>query len=97
MNIREKIAALKDIINDATLLIGKVRSECSHENGEYHYDSCTGNYCPSDDEYWRQNFCLDCGKVWTEYSEDSDGKRNPMYTKNPGSEQSNWKERRRML
>lgn len=91
MNTKEKVLALESIIHDAQESLRAVRYACTHENGEYVYECNTGNWCPSDDIYWRTNQCFDCGKRWTEDSEDYDGVKNPKYTKDPGP---NWKERK---
>jgi len=37
---------------------------CTHPNVTKKYDSDTGNYCKSDDRYWIEYTCPDCGKFW---------------------------------
>lgn len=38
---------------------------CTHTNATHENKANTGNYSPSDDEYWTNHKCPDCGKSWT--------------------------------
>lgn len=91
MDTKQKIVELEAIIEEAQRQLSIVRQKCTHENGEYIYEGNTGNWCPSDDCYWRTNQCHDCGKRWIEDSEGYDGTKNPKYTKDPGP---NWKQKK---
>jgi len=37
---------------------------CSHEHVIVIHKADTGNWCKSDDRYWTENTCQDCGKRW---------------------------------
>lgn len=66
----------KQINNKKTKIINKIdywanqyrelQSECTHEYKESIYKSDTGNYDPSEDCYWMEHACPDCGKKWRE-------------------------------
>lgn len=93
MDIRAKISELNSIISKARHHIIQLRSNCPHKEGYYVYGGDSGNWCPSDDCYWKNFTCLDCGKEWTEYSELPGGRRNPNYHQNPIGD---WNEKRLM-
>ena len=44
-----------------------LQEECIHEHKRIEHKSDTGNYDPSDDIYWVEHECFDCGKFWMEY------------------------------
>lgn len=52
-----------------------IQDNCEHGNIAYKYKSNTGNYCPSDDSYWVDIKCLDCGCRKTYYDDDKEGYR----------------------
>lgn len=89
MNISEKKDAIQQVIVDAKALLKSLQEECPHESGSYAYGSNTGNWCPSDDSYWRNHHCSDCDGQWREWSEDNYGVKNPEYSRDLGSL---WKE-----
>ena len=37
---------------------------CPHTNATHVNKADTGNYSSSDDSYWTDHKCLDCGKTW---------------------------------
>lgn len=43
-----------------------LQASCPHSGHLFKYRSNTGNYSPSDDSYWTEHTCDDCGKYWTE-------------------------------
>jgi hypothetical protein len=60
---------MKNIINKQKLIISKayqkikdLQKSCPHKNVNAAYKSDTGNYDPSEDIYWVEVSCLDCGK-----------------------------------
>lgn len=90
MNIREKKEALLAIVNDAQVMLLDLRKECPHMIGEYIYKGDSGNWSSSDDSYWKELTCSDCGKRWVE-DHKIDGVRNPAYHTNP---EGMWRELR---
>jgi len=42
-----------------------LQAECTHENKTMKYRGDTGNWDRSDDCYWIEHNCPDCGKHWT--------------------------------
>ena len=42
------------------------QNECKHPFAGKTHKSDTGNYSKSDDRYWTEFECPDCGKRWTE-------------------------------
>lgn len=41
-----------------------IQDNCKHEKVTFTYGSDTGNYCKSDDWYWKDYTCPDCSKQW---------------------------------
>lgn len=85
MDIFEKHQALQQIVKEAQMHIVTLRKECPHEIGTYIYKGNSGNWCESDDSYWKEMICGHCGKLWNEWYE-VDGIRNPAYYNNPNGE-----------
>ncbi|ANA49194.1 hypothetical protein PMW_69 [Pseudomonas phage phiPMW] len=69
MEISDKHTAILQIINDAHLLLGKLRQECEHPNYTGKYNANTGNWCSDDDTYWIDFHCPDCGMTRTAYAD----------------------------
>lgn len=42
-----------------------IQKNCKHLNHTEKHGGDTGNYDPSQDCYWTNFECLDCGKMWT--------------------------------
>lgn len=38
---------------------------CQHPDATHKNKADTGNYDPSNDQYWTEHVCPDCGKHWT--------------------------------
>lgn len=45
--------------------IREIQESCLHPNKVTVHKGDTGNYDPSQDCYWTENKCPDCGKFWT--------------------------------
>lgn len=58
----EILSKIRKLSEELTIL----QSECHHLNVVKKYRSDTGNYSKSDDSYWAEFNCPDCGKHWTE-------------------------------
>ena len=43
----------------------QLQEECTHDNSTYKAGGNTGNWSASDDWYWYDWDCPDCGKWWT--------------------------------
>jgi len=60
---------VKDILTQILQLteqLTQIRNKCKHKNKTYTYSASTGNYDPSNDRYWKNYECPDCGKKWSE-------------------------------
>ena len=60
---------LQEIKNEIDLLEIEVlnfQSKCRHTNAVHQYCGNSGNYDRSQDSYWIEFHCYDCGKYWTE-------------------------------
>jgi hypothetical protein len=42
-----------------------LRITCQHPTPTFQYKGSSGNYDPSDNSYWMEWHCPDCGKKWT--------------------------------
>ena len=58
--------ALQAQIKEASDRINVLRSKCKHKKAVKTYGSNTGNYDPSNDGYWTEYSCPECGRYWTE-------------------------------
>ena len=81
--INKKYLKLLQKATDVSKKIKELQHECPHEHLLGTYCSNTGNRCRSDDTYWVDFVCEDCGKVWSEDQEHLryDTKRNAQVTK----------------
>ena len=64
--IRTRHSALKRIMTRTTDKLKALQEECTHPMAEKINRADTGNYDPSQDSYWRDCTCPDCGKFWKE-------------------------------
>jgi len=46
--------------------LSQLQESCPHKNADYVPRGSSGNYDPSNDSYWYDITCLDCGKRWVE-------------------------------
>jgi len=65
-SVRDRRRRLELISEAARDAIGELQQQCDH-SGEvtYKYAGSSGNWSKSDDEYWMEWHCMDCGKHWT--------------------------------
>jgi hypothetical protein len=66
MKIRNAVKRLEDKITKLYNDIKDIRETCPHEHLQGKFGANTGNWCSSDDSYWVDFVCQDCGKRWTE-------------------------------
>ncbi len=64
--IRERREELQAVIRTYSDRLQELKNLCSHPSATKENKSSTGNYDPSQDAYWRECVCPDCGKLWTE-------------------------------
>lgn len=64
--VREAVAELDAKIQELTQQKYKLQSRCRHTNAVAEYQADTGNWCKSDDAYWVDIRCYDCGHRWQE-------------------------------
>ena len=65
-SIQSILKQIEDLQQD----LKEARLKCKHTRVIYSYESNTGNYDPSEDAYWNDITCIDCGKRQTYYSEE---------------------------
>jgi hypothetical protein len=64
--IREKRESIQRSIDCATEDMLALREQCTHPNATKIPKSDTGNWDRSQDAYWNDCTCPDCGKHWSE-------------------------------
>lgn len=60
----KKILRLQKKIGELYLKIAEEREKCEHKNLTIKYGADTGNWCRSDDTYWLDVKCDDCGQTF---------------------------------
>lgn len=64
--IKQAVYTLEASIQEAKAKIKHIQEyKCSHPNATKEYKADTGNYSKSDDRYWIDYSCPDCGKHWS--------------------------------
>lgn len=64
--VREAVADLDARIQELTEQKYELQSRCRHTNAVAEYCGNTGNWSKSDDNYWIDIRCYDCGHRWQE-------------------------------
>jgi hypothetical protein len=64
--IREKRENIQRNMDMANANLLALREQCTHPNAKKENKSSTGNWDRSQDAYWKECVCPDCGKRWTE-------------------------------
>lgn len=65
ISIKKKIERINIKINALNEEIKTTQESCPHADLEYKYGGSSGNYDRSQDDYWLDWKCNDCGKRWT--------------------------------
>jgi hypothetical protein len=63
--IKRKRITIQNKINLLREQLGELQNLCKHPNVEKKYGGDSGNYDPSQDCYWIDWNCPDCGSRWT--------------------------------
>ena len=63
---RKRLEEIKKAIDSLATELENFQSKCRHTNAVHQYCGDSGNYDPSQDHYWIEFRCYDCGKFWTE-------------------------------
>lgn len=63
--MKKNIQKLIDKIEKAEEDLEKARNECPHVNTVEKCCGDRGNFDPSNDSYWTEYTCKDCGKFWS--------------------------------
>jgi len=63
-DIKDKVQRIKNMQEKLTSELQQLQASCPHENKQGEYKGDTGNWSSSDDSYWIDARCLDCGKTW---------------------------------
>lgn len=66
IKVARKRIKIERKISDLQTELKQLQEECGHPNLEKKYGSDTGNYDRSQDCYWTDYNCPDCGKRWCE-------------------------------
>jgi hypothetical protein len=64
--IRESREEVKAQIMHYTNELLAIQGGCAHPDAVKENKASTGNWSSSDDSYWKECSCPDCGKLWTE-------------------------------
>lgn len=64
--IQEQRVDIQKRIQRAKDELVALQDRCTHPNALKENKASTGNWSQSDDSYWKECFCLDCGKLWRE-------------------------------
>lgn len=65
--IKRRLETLTKRSNAVKLEILQLQESCMHVNKLGILGSNTENWCKSDDTYWVDHTCSDCGKYWRDY------------------------------
>jgi len=65
--IHKKVKDLQLEISRLRKEIDELMEQCPHTHTVHAYGGNTGNWSKSDDCYWIDFKCYDCGKRWTKY------------------------------
>ena len=71
LNILQRRIQIEQEIAQAYMNLKSLQEECTHPSLIGVFKADTGNWCPSDDAYWVDFKCPDCGKHWTEDQSDT--------------------------
>ena len=63
---RAQVTQLDQQIEELVRQRNELRSRCRHLHAVAKYGSNTGNYDPTQDCYWVDFHCYDCGRRWRE-------------------------------
>jgi hypothetical protein len=63
--IKERYDQLIKRLNRVQNELLELKEECHHPNVIKKHGSNTGHLCRTDDEYWTDYKCPDCGKFWS--------------------------------
>lgn len=66
--IRSRVESLIASRDELSNQLNEIRNLCKHPKDmlTVKNNSNTGNWCPSDDSYWKECKCNVCGHYWTE-------------------------------
>lgn len=62
--VQRKYRSLTEKITKLYDQVAELQHECTHPDVTKQYRGDTGNYDPSQDSYWINWHCPDCGKRW---------------------------------
>ncbi len=78
--INKKRQQIEAKIKKAYEALSELRKECNHSGDlVYKLDGNTGNWDKSEDSYWINWICNDCGKRWTTSQDDIYNLTNKVY------------------
>lgn len=66
ISISQRREQINQRLNEARLELNALQEECTHPLLTGTFKSDTGNWSRSDDVYWVEFVCPDCGKRWDE-------------------------------
>lgn len=62
MKLKNKVDKIKDKISKLSTQIKEIQDSCPHDAVDGKYKGDSGNWSSSDDSYWIDATCLECGK-----------------------------------
>jgi len=66
MKISTKVKKINENISALRKNLSEIQETCPHINLTKTSHGSTGNYDPTQDSYWYEFICHDCGKRWSE-------------------------------
>lgn len=64
IQVKRKAATIRKHIEKWNQSLISMQETCTHINATHVNKADTGNWCKSDDNYWTEHRCPDCGKFW---------------------------------
>ena len=69
--VKQKRDIIESLQTELSQQITDLRKKCSHQNLTYKYGGSSGNWDKSDDCYWIDWNCEDCGHSWNTSQENA--------------------------
>jgi hypothetical protein len=71
LTVKQKREMIESVQTELADQLHSLRENCSHEDLTYKYGGSSGNWDKSDNSYWIDWKCGDCGKTWTTSQDNS--------------------------
>jgi hypothetical protein len=77
-DVRKKYRLLKSLQAKTSLALTILERDCTHPLLTMKYGGSSGNYDPSDNHYWIDWACPDCGRRWTTPQDSNEKRKYPQ-------------------